>query len=143
VVAAPRVTLAQSEAAAHAEAAQPDDANSEFHQSEVGQPDAARSGGAQAEAVRAEGGQVEVISVAATSGEPASADGVQSDIAEVAASGGAPAEAARAGGTGDDRVDAALRRLDAIEELPVSEHVAQYDAVHRTLQDALATIDEG
>jgi hypothetical protein len=45
--------------------------------------------------------------------------------------------------TGDGRVDAALRRLDAIEELPVSEHVAQYDAVHRTLQDALATIDEG
>jgi len=47
------------------------------------------------------------------------------------------------GGTGDDRVDAALRRLDAVDELPVSDHVAQYDAVHRTLQDALAAIDEG
>ena len=44
---------------------------------------------------------------------------------------------------GDPRVDAALERLDALDELPVSEHVAQYDALHRTLQDALATIDEG
>jgi len=50
---------------------------------------------------------------------------------------------ARSGGTGDDRVDAALRRLDTIGDLPVSEHVTQYDAVHRTLQDALAAIDEG
>jgi hypothetical protein len=52
-------------------------------------------------------------------------------------------ETAPGGGTGDDRVDAALRRLDAVEDLPVSEHVAQYDALHRTLQDALAAIDEG
>jgi hypothetical protein len=44
---------------------------------------------------------------------------------------------------GDPRVDAALERLDALDELPVSEHVAQYDALHRTLQDALNTIDEG
>ena len=47
------------------------------------------------------------------------------------------------GGTGDTRVDAALARLDALDELPVGDHVAQYDALHRTLQDALATIDEG
>jgi hypothetical protein len=47
------------------------------------------------------------------------------------------------GTAGDPRVDAALERLDALDELPVSEHVAQYDALHRTLQDALATIDEG
>jgi len=52
-------------------------------------------------------------------------------------------ETAPGGGTGDDRVDAALRRLDTVEDLPVSEHVAQYDALHRTLQDALAAIDEG
>jgi hypothetical protein len=50
---------------------------------------------------------------------------------------------ASSGGTGDDRVDAALRRLDSIDELPIGEHVEQYDAVHRTLQDALAAIDEG
>lgn len=46
-------------------------------------------------------------------------------------------------GTGDERVDAAVRRLEAVDDLPVGEHVAQYDAVHRTLQDALAQIDEG
>jgi hypothetical protein len=47
------------------------------------------------------------------------------------------------GALGDPRVDAAMQRLDALDELPVSEHVEQYDALHRTLQDALATIDEG
>jgi hypothetical protein len=47
------------------------------------------------------------------------------------------------GGSGDPRVDAALQRLDSIDELPVSDHVEQYDALHRTLQDALAAIDEG
>jgi len=52
-------------------------------------------------------------------------------------------ETAPGGGTGDDRVDAALQRLDTVDDLPVSEHVAQYDALHRTLQDALAAIDEG
>jgi hypothetical protein len=56
--------------------------------------------------------------------------------------GGGLAEGA-AGGTGDQRVDAALRRLETIGDLPVGEHVAHYDAVHSTLQDALAAIDEG
>jgi hypothetical protein len=51
--------------------------------------------------------------------------------------------AASEAATGDGRVDAALARLDALAELPVAEHVAQYDALHRTLQDALAGIDEG
>jgi hypothetical protein len=45
-------------------------------------------------------------------------------------------------GTGDLRVDAALERLDRLADLPVSEHVGEYDAVHRALQDALSTIDE-
>jgi hypothetical protein len=48
-----------------------------------------------------------------------------------------------ADGTGDPRVDAALARLDTLDELPVAEHVAQFDALHRTLQDALVAIDEG
>lgn len=39
-------------------------------------------------------------------------------------------------------VDAALAHLDGIEERPVGEHVSAYDAVHRGLQDALATLDE-
>jgi len=46
-------------------------------------------------------------------------------------------------GSGDPRVDAALARLDGVTELPGTEQVATYEAVHRTLQDTLATIDEG
>ena len=47
-----------------------------------------------------------------------------------------------AGSTGDPRVDTALARLDRLDELPVAEHVGEYDAVHRALQDALTAIDE-
>jgi hypothetical protein len=54
-----------------------------------------------------------------------------------------PAAELPEGSSGDARVDAALQRLDAIDGLPVADHVEQYDALHRTLQDALATIDEG
>lgn len=39
-------------------------------------------------------------------------------------------------------VDAALRRLEALESRPVGEHVEVFDEVHRLLQDALATLDE-
>jgi hypothetical protein len=48
----------------------------------------------------------------------------------------------RTEGTGDPRVDAALARLDRLDELPVAEHVGEYDTVHRALQDALTAIDE-
>ncbi|MDQ1675695.1 MAG: hypothetical protein QOC93_839 [Actinomycetota bacterium] len=54
----------------------------------------------------------------------------------------APGPAPAQGGTGDLRVDAALARLDGLDELPVAEHVGEYNAVHRALQDALTTIDE-
>ena len=43
---------------------------------------------------------------------------------------------------GQSPVDAAIARLDVLEDLPVFEHVEVYDAVHRSLQDALATLDE-
>ena len=36
----------------------------------------------------------------------------------------------------------AERLLDGVAELPVAERVAVLDAVHRRLQDALATVDE-
>jgi hypothetical protein len=39
-------------------------------------------------------------------------------------------------------VEQAVARLDELEQLPVAEHVAVLDAVHRQLQDALATLDE-
>ena len=40
------------------------------------------------------------------------------------------------------QVAAALRALDGLEQRPVSEHVELFDGLHRTLQDALATLDE-
>ena len=43
---------------------------------------------------------------------------------------------------GTSAVDAALTRLGELDEAPVSEHVEVFDAVHRSLQDALATLDE-
>lgn len=39
-------------------------------------------------------------------------------------------------------VDSALSRLEALDELPVGDHVVVYDDVHRLLQDALAALDE-
>lgn len=39
-------------------------------------------------------------------------------------------------------VTAALEALGALEDLPVAGHVEVFDAVHRLLQDALATLDE-
>ena len=36
----------------------------------------------------------------------------------------------------------ALHRLDGLDDRPVDEHVEVFDAVHRALQDALATLDE-
>lgn len=39
-------------------------------------------------------------------------------------------------------VTEALARLDDLDTLPVSGHVAVFDEVHRLLQNALATLDE-
>jgi hypothetical protein len=44
--------------------------------------------------------------------------------------------------TGQDQVEQALALLDGLEDQPVSEHVEVFDRVHRTLQDALASLDE-
>jgi hypothetical protein len=40
-------------------------------------------------------------------------------------------------------VEVALNRLEDLDALPVGDHVAVYDEVHRLLQDALAALDEG
>ena len=46
---------------------------------------------------------------------------------------------------GTDDVTAAVRdsvtELDQLDDLPVSDHVARYDALHGTLSEALAAID--
>jgi hypothetical protein len=42
----------------------------------------------------------------------------------------------------NSQVDVALSRLQGLEDLPVGDHVEVFDAVHRSLQDALASLDE-
>jgi hypothetical protein len=42
----------------------------------------------------------------------------------------------------DQQVEEALQLLDQLDDKPVSEHVDVFDALHRCLQDALATLDE-
>jgi hypothetical protein len=41
-----------------------------------------------------------------------------------------------------EQVEAALAALDELDDTPVAEHVEVFDRVHRSLQDALATLDE-
>ena len=41
-----------------------------------------------------------------------------------------------------DQVGTALELLDRLDDQPVAEHVEVFDQVHRSLQDALATLDE-
>lgn len=50
----------------------------------------------------------------------------------------APPAAAPPEPTGHARVDEALQRLTALDDMPVGEHVAVVEDIHRTLQDALA-----
>jgi hypothetical protein len=43
--------------------------------------------------------------------------------------------------TGDVRVDAAMKRLAGLDELPLAAQVTVFDDVHRLLQDALTGAD--
>jgi hypothetical protein len=45
--------------------------------------------------------------------------------------------------TGEPRVDAALARLGELEGLPVTEHRAVFEDVHRRLRDVLGELDAG
>jgi hypothetical protein len=45
--------------------------------------------------------------------------------------------------TGEPRVDAALARLDELAELPVTEHRAVFEHVHRSLSEVLGELDTG
>jgi hypothetical protein len=42
----------------------------------------------------------------------------------------------------DPAVEDAMAVLDTLADRPVGEHVEVFDAVHRSLQDALAALDE-
>jgi hypothetical protein len=46
-------------------------------------------------------------------------------------------------GTGEPRVDAALRLLDRLPGLPVSDHPALFEQVHAQLTDVLGELDSG
>jgi hypothetical protein len=46
-------------------------------------------------------------------------------------------------GTGEPRVDAALAGLDELPGLPVTEHAAVFDQVHRRLREVLGELDTG
>jgi hypothetical protein len=46
-------------------------------------------------------------------------------------------------GTGEPRVDAALRLLDRLVTIPVSEHPGLYEQVHAQLSEVLGELDTG
>ena len=56
---------------------------------------------------------------------------------------GRPEQAGPRPATGEPRVDAALARLDELEGLPVTEHRAVFEDVHRRLRDVLGELDTG
>jgi len=45
--------------------------------------------------------------------------------------------------TGEPRVDAALAKLDDLAGMPVTEHRAVFEDVHRRLRDVLGELDAG
>ena len=45
--------------------------------------------------------------------------------------------------TGDARVDQALRRLDDLDDLPLTEHAAVFEHIHGELTGALGSLDPG
>jgi hypothetical protein len=62
--------------------------------------------------------------------------------AEVPAGGRVP-EAAEIAATGEPRVDAALASLGRLALLPVGEHPAVFEQVHRGLREVLGELDGG
>lgn len=62
------------------------------------------------------------------------------EVAQVPA-GGVSLSESTAAQTGEPRVDAALRMLDRLAELPVSEHPAVFERVHAELADVLGELD--
>ena len=67
--------------------------------------------------------------------------GAYAEEAPAPAGGGAPAR--EAAGTGDPRVDEAVRRFDELPVLPVGEHPAVFEYVHERLIEVLGDLDVG
>ena len=51
--------------------------------------------------------------------------------------------AAEMASTGEPRVDAAIRRLTELDDLPLSEHPSVYERVHEQLVDVLGELHAG
>ncbi len=75
--------------------------------------------------------------------EPSAAGPAAESSAPVEAGSASAASGVDGPATGDPRVDDAVARLDGVTDRPPAEQVAEYEGVHRALQDILATIDEG
>lgn len=75
--------------------------------------------------------------------EPAGAEPAGDDqaVADQAAGDALAAAGAHVPGTGDQRVDAALRRLEQVAQLPVGEHAPVYERVHADLTEVLGDLD--
>lgn len=48
-------------------------------------------------------------------------------------------EPIEAASTGNVRIDEALTRLDALDELDINDHPEQFDAIHQALRESLAS----
>jgi hypothetical protein len=70
-----------------------------------------------------------------TAGEPESEPGISGEPA--------PAPGGQQAAAGDPRVDAALARLGDLAGLPVTEHPAVFNDMHRRLEDVLDELDTG
>ncbi len=115
------------------EAARP--ATGSSGQPEAGQPDPGLSGSAE-EAPQEPGPEPAGDVTARPPGTEVPVSSGAESITPVAAAGARPA-------TGEPRVDAALRLLDRLPGLPVSDHPELFEQVHAQLTDVLGELDSG
>jgi len=76
-------------------------------------------------------------------GQDASDDGVPSDAVADEYADAAPTETAAEQTTGEPRVDAALKLLDRLPGLPVSDHPELFEQVHARLSEVLDELESG
>jgi hypothetical protein len=110
---------------------------------EGGPADAGLRGGGPADAGLRGGGPADA---GLPGGGPAEAGSAEARPAEARPAEARPEEARPAGQrpvTGEPRVDAALARLDELPDLPVTEHRAVFEHVHRSLSEVLGELDTG
>ena len=110
---------------------------------EPGLPPPGWDAGAGAVGAGAAEAQAEAVAAGAAEAQAGGAE-ARAAAARAAAAGAAGAGAAEAVPvTGEPRVDAALARLDELPELPVTEHRAVFERVHRSLGEVLGELDTG